>query len=302
MKPRTKSILTICFVVICQCIVRGQQTPLYPEYNYNPFIVNPAYTGMTQGAVLNLSHGRHIKNMEGAPLSSSLSVHAPLLEGKMGIGAAVVHDRVGVTTVTNATLAYSYKLFFESRNNRHYWEMYEQHLLSFGLTAGMKHLYENLLSLGVEGDPTFAGNVAETMPVIGAGFMYNNGGLFVGASMPNLLGNKLASGHELNISNPAYGYLGYRFFTDFYKQTMVTPSVLVKHERGAPMQVDLNLTAVFKNKFEIGAGYRSASALNAMVGFFPVEQLRIVYHYTMGLNRPVMGNHHGLVVSYAFGY
>lgn len=295
------TILCISFVVWNHAVM-AQQTPLFPEYNYNPFIINPAYAGMAAGSVASVSHNRYVKNMEGTPVTSSLSFHSPLSQDKMGIGAAIIRDKIGVISATSATLAYSYKLFFDLKRDRPYWEVYDQHVFSFGMTAGMQRLHENLLELGVGHDPEFAENLSETIPTIGAGFLYNKVGFYLGVSAPNLLGSKLAARNNLDLAVPVYGYTGYRFFTDLYKEIMVMPSALVKYEQGAPLQIDMNLAVNFRNKFEIGAGYRSGSSMNVLVGFYPVEQFRMVYHYNIGLKRPVLGNNHGIVLSYAFGY
>jgi len=302
MKNRKNYIVTIWAVLFSQGIAFSQQTPLFPAYNYNPFIINPAYAGMTPGSVVSLSHDRHTRKVEGTPTSSSLSFQSPLSNGRMGLGAAVIDDRIGVTSATTATVVYSYQLLFDLKPGRHVWGDYDKHVFSFGMTAGIQRLHENLLELGTADDPVFAENLSETIPVIGAGILYNKVGYYVGVSVPNLLGGKLASRHHVEVVVPVYAYLGYRFFADFYKEIMVTPNALVKYEKGAPLQVDVNLSANLRNRFEIGAGYRSSSSLNLLVGFYAVEQLRFVYHYTVGFRRPTLGNNHGIALSYAFGY
>src|SRR5690606_35665770 len=110
------------------------------------------------------------------------------------------------------------------------------------MTAGVRRLHENLSELGEQGDPKFAADLSETIPTIGAGFLYNKVGFYFGFSMPDLLGGKFASRHDLKLSTPIYGYVGYRFFTDLYKEIMVTPSTLIKYEAGAPVQIDMNLS------------------------------------------------------------
>lgn len=280
----------------------AQQTPLFAAYHYDPFLINPAYSGMAKGSVVSFSHNRYTRNIEGTPRSSAMSFHTPLARDKMGLGATIIDDRIGVTSATTATLAYSYKIYFDHQQNRPYWAVYDQNVFSFGMTAGVQRLHENLLDLGVEGDPEFANNLSETIPVIGAGILYNRVGFYLGVSVPNLLGDRFASRDDLDLSTPVYGYFGYRFFTDLYNENMITPSFLVKYEKGAPIQVDVNVTAAFKSKFELGAGYRSNASISFLVGLYPVEQLRLVYQYSVGLRSPILGNNHGVALSYAFGY
>src|SRR3546814_18317152 len=104
----------------------------------------------------------------------------------MGMGAVITDDRIGVTSHTSAVIAYSYKLFFSAGRSRSSWNNYD-HVFSFGVTAGVQRIRDNLLELGVEDDPEFAENITETIPVIGAGFLYNRDDFFIGASVPNLL-------------------------------------------------------------------------------------------------------------------
>lgn len=289
-------------VVWCQNRVLAQQTPLFSEYNYNPFLINPAYAGMAPGSVASVSHSRYTRNIEGTPKTSALSYHTPLAKGKMGWGAAILDDKVGVTSATSAVLAYSYKIFFDLAPSRPYWEVYDENVFSFAMTAGVRRLYEDLLELGVEDDPQFADNLSETNPVIGAGFLYNKVGFYLGISTPDLLRGKLGSRNQLDRSTSVYGYTGYRFFTDLYNEIMVTPSALVKYEEGAPMQIDLNLSVNFRDKLEFGTGYRTSSSVSMLVGLYPDKQLRFIYHYNVAFKRSVLGSSHGIALSYAFGY
>lgn len=295
-----RSIFTWCFVICGGYLALAQQTALFPEYNYNPFIINSAYAGMAPGPEATLSHYGYINNIAGSPKSYALSFHSPVSHGKMGLGAAFSRDKIGVTTNTNAFAAYSYKLFFDYKSDRPDWQIYDQHVLSFGLTAGVHQLSDNLLELGIADDPEFSENINATIPVIGVGFLYNCADFYVGISAPNILGDKLASRDDLNLSNPVYGYMGYRFFANRFDRIVIKPSVLLKYEDGAPMQVDVNLATSFSNKFEIGAGYRSRSSLNFLAGIYLFKHFRLIYHYNAGLKNSLLGNSHGIALSYSF--
>lgn len=301
MRFKKSHIIALSLLIWGPNITLGQRTPLFPEYDHNPLIVNPACAGMTSGSVSSLSHNRYTKNMEGSPQSSSLSHHSPLLDGKMGLGAIITDEKIGVTANTSAVVAYSYKIFFSANRRRSSWNNYD-HVLSFGITAGAQRIRDNLLELGAENDPEFADNITETIPVIGAGFLYNKDDFFIGASVPNLLGSEAASRKEIDLSTPVYGYTGYRFFAGRSETVFLKPSALLKYEKGAPIQVDINLAATLNEKVEIGAGYRSTSSLNFLAGIYPIEQLRVIYYYNLGLQNNVLGNNHGIIASFAFGY
>ncbi len=277
-----------------------QQAATYPEYNFNPFVINSAYAGTlatTEATIANTG----FSSFEGSPNNFSLSFHSPVNEGKVGLGAGLIRDEIGVTTNTNFFAAYSYKIFFDFEDNRPYWQLYQPGVLSFGIQVGLQKFQDNLLELGIANDPNFAENIDATVPTVGLGFLFNHSRFFAGVSAPNVIGNRLASRDDLNLSNPVFGYFGYRFFSNIFEEIMIKPNMLVRYENGAPLQADLNLSVSFKNKFEIGAGYRTTTSVNLLAGVYLVKNLRFVYHYNMAIQDSPLGNTHGLMLSFRFG-
>ncbi len=284
-------------------LVKAQQTVLFPEYNNNPFLINSAYAGMGLGSEITLSNYGYVNPIDGSPKTLALSFHTPMTDGKMGLGGVLLRDEIGVGSSTQAFLAYSYKIFFDYKRNRPYWQLYDANVLSFGITAGVQQFNQNLMALGIPGDPEFSSNVNATVPTVGLGFLYNCANFYVGVSAPNIVGDKLANRDDLNLSSPVYGYLGYRFYNNKFEEFMVSPSALLKYEEGAPMQLDLNVSVNFKNKFELGTGYRSSSSVNLMAGIYALKHLKFVYYHNIGFHNTALGNAHGFILSYLFkGY
>lgn len=279
----------------------AQQTATFSEYNYNPFIINPAYAGLLMTTEMTASNSGFISSIEGSPRNFSLSFSSPLRNKKVGLGAGFVRDEIGVTSNTNFFAAYSYKIFFDFDDNRPYWEVYQPSVLSFGINAGVQQFQDNLLELNIPNDPNFAENINATIPTIGVGFLFNHSRFYAGVSAPNVLGDQLASRDDLHLSSPIYGYFGYRFFINLFQEIMIKPSMLLKYEDGAPIQADINLAASFKNRFEIGAGYRTSSSLNVLAGVYFIQNLRFIYHYNIAIKDSPLGNTHGLMLSYQFG-
>src|SRR5690606_14149448 len=100
MRFRKSYIVIVWFMIWSQHVVLAQQTPLFPEYNYNPFVINPSNARIAPRTVLNMSQNPHDNHKEGNPISSSLSFHSPLSNGKMELGAAIIRDEIGVTSAT----------------------------------------------------------------------------------------------------------------------------------------------------------------------------------------------------------
>ncbi|MDO5969385.1 PorP/SprF family type IX secretion system membrane protein [Flavivirga aquimarina] len=291
----------LLFFILKTSICVGQQTPSFSEYNYNPFIINSAYAGLTQNTELSISNLGYFNQFEGSPKSFSFSGHGALNRGKMGAGVGIIRDEIGVTTSSHFFGAYSYKIFFDLKNNRPDWQHYTAGVLSFGITAGLQQYQDNLLELRIIDDHVFAENINATIPTLGLSFLFNYSTFYLGISTPNILGESLASQANLNLVNPYYGYFGYRFFNNRYREIMIKPNVLLKYEDGAPLQADINLAVSFKNKFEVGAGYRSRSSLNFLAGIYLFKNARFIYSYNVANNNAPLGNTHGFILSYQFG-
>lgn len=280
----------------------AQQTPTFSEYNYNPYLINPAYAGLTPNAEVTLNNSGVFNSFDGSPQSLALSFITSANEGKIGIGAGYIRDQIGVTTSTSTFATFSYKIFFDTRSNRPYWQNYTPNSLSFAVSGGLQQYQENLLDLGIMGDPNFAQNIDTNLPTVGVGILLNLSNIYVGFSSPNILGDRLARNREnINLEPVYYGYFGYRFYSNNFEELMIKPNILIKQEKGAPVQLDFNLSASFKNKFEIGTGYRTNSSINILAGIYLFNNLRLVYNYNTSFNDSPLGNTHGFVLSFQLG-
>lgn len=301
LKKEFNRLLLCALICVLKCnSLFGQQTASFPEYNFNPFIINPAYAGIfseTEATIANTGFG----SFEGAPKNLNLSFHSPLNDGQMGFGAGIVRDEIGVTSSTSAFVAYSYKIFFDFKGSRPDWSSYQSGFLSFGITAGMQQYKDNLLALNITDDVQFSQNIDATIPTVGAGLLFNHSRFYVGVSAPNLLGTSLASDDAIALEFPVYGYFGYRFFSDRFENFMLKPSLFIKHEKGAPLLADLNMSISYRNRFELGAGYRTNASFNVLAGIYLFKYLRLIYHYNIATNNSPIGNTHGLVLSLKFG-
>ncbi len=279
----------------------GQQTAVFAEYNYNPFIINSAYAGLLPTTEATLTNTGFLNSIEGSPQNFTLSFHTPLQEGKVGLGAGFIRDQIGVTTSTSAFAAYSYKIFFDFKDDRPYWQIYQPGTLSFGITAGIQQYQDNLLELGIMDDPNFSQNINATIPTIGVGFLFNHARFYAGVSTPNLLGDRLATDDNLELESPIYGYFGYRFYNNRFEDFMLKPSVLIKTEKGAPLEIDSNISISYRNRFELGAGYRSNASINVLAGIYLIKNFRLIYHFNFSVKDNPLGNSNGLMISYRFG-
>ena len=277
----------------------GQQTPVFSEYNYNPFIINSAHAGSLQSPEISLAHSGFFSKIDGSPKSSSFSFRTSLSNRNMGLGGGLIHDEIGVTTSTSAFAAYSYRIPLDL-DDEPYWKVQEPTGISFGLTFGLQKYQENLVGLGLGTDPLLAENINATLPIVGAGIVLNYAKFYIGFSTPNLLGDRFASEDNLDLRSPYYAYTGYRFYFSRFENVLLKPNVLLKYEKGAPIQADLNVSFTINSKFEFGLGYRTNASLNLLVGTYLFDSLRLVYSYNVAGKELTIGNAHGLSLNFRF--
>lgn len=282
-------------------LIFAQQTPVFANYNYNTVVINPAHAGYYKDIDVTLINTGFFNSVDGSPKSLGLTVNAPLSSKHMGLAGGISTDQIGVTTATSFFAAYSYKIFFDSEYGQGKWWAYDPNIISFGISAGGTNYNEDLLSLGIENDPEFQRNVNAFVPNIGVGLLYNRDRIYWGISAPNILGNSLSSERNINLKNPLYSYLGYRFFTTRFEEVLINPSALVKYVEGAPLQVDLNLMVNYLNKVEFGAGYRTSETINLIAGFHLGTNFKVLYNYAYALKEYNNINTHGIILNYRFG-
>ncbi|MEL7006326.1 MAG: PorP/SprF family type IX secretion system membrane protein, partial [Bacteroidota bacterium] len=281
---------------------------------YNTILINPAHAGFYSGTEFTLSNRSTLNQIDGGITNIGLTFNTPLNSQNVGLGGGILRDEIGVTSTTTVFGSYAYKIHFKEglnpysrfKNKRFYddngkhgniWD-YRPSMLSFGLTTGVSFINEDLLSLDIQNDPNFQANTNVTVPMFGFGMLYSRRHIYLGISAPNLLGDRLATEDNINLNAPYYGYFGYRFYADREQTLLLKPNGLLKYERGAAPQIDLNIALNYKNTIEIGVGYRTVSSFNFLVGFYGNKNWRIFYSYQQILDNAAINNTHGLLLSY----
>jgi len=275
------------------CDVSAQQDPQYTQYMYNQSIINPAYAGSKENLSLGLLYRNQWTGLDGAPETFTFSAHSPVSE-KIGLGLSAIKDDLGPVSETNVFGDFSYTLQLGGDNK-----------LAFGLKAGVSFFDVGLFSeigngfVPDPGDPAFASDVTNTFLNIGAGIFYYTDNYYIGLSVPNFINSVHLDENDLMFGSETNHYFvtaGYVFqATDNIK---LKPSTLVKSSFDAPVSFDLNVNALFYEKFEIGVSYRLEDSFSGLVGFQITPDLRIGYAYdnvTSALNIAGSSSHEVII-------
>src|SRR5882757_11446796 len=98
--------VTVLTMVLAYMQGAAQQQPHYTQYVLNQYILNPALTGIENYTDIKLSHRHQWVGLDGAPVTTYLTVHTPL--GKKDYR----------TTATSASVP------GENPRGKNYWEDY----------------------------------------------------------------------------------------------------------------------------------------------------------------------------------
>ncbi|KOY85449.1 hypothetical protein AD998_04145 [bacterium 336/3] len=282
--------IVLGFLMLSSLIASAQQDAMFSQYMFNPIAVNPAYVGSNEALTFTGLFRSQWVGIKGAPNTGTFSIDAPFRGEKMGVGLNLVADRIGIISTIGAFGSYAYRI-----------KTSEKGRLALGLQVGFSQYTADLqgVNLGDPNDPAFSNNINHLQPNVGVGTWYNTDRLFVGVSIPHLINNSLTDEYQfLNDTNGARQYrhyfitAGYAF--DLKEDLVLKPSVLFKGVGGAPLQVDLNATLWYLDRFGVGASWRSFSSANILVGYKINEQLSAGYAYdfsTTDLQKYNSGSH-----------
>ncbi len=263
-------------LLLSSLTLQAQQSPMFTHYMYNTLVVNPAYAGSRDALTVTALGRTQWVNFTGAPTTESFTIHAPLNHQPVGVGLAVLNDKIGPVNNTSiiADLAFKVKLNGNSK-------------LAIGMSIGVNLLqaHLNTLQLDQQADPSFQYNVKNRVtPNYGLGIYYARERFYAGVSCPNLIENNFFS------SNPSVGTTlvakdqRHYFFIagavmNISENLAFKPTTLIKATAGAPLQMDLTAAFILRKRVTIGAMFRNNDALGVLLGLDVLSNLHIGYSY-----------------------
>ncbi len=252
----------------------AQQLPHFSQYVLNSYVMNPAIGGKNnyfEGISANRYQWGGITD---APRTYMLSVNGPLKFDHMGIGGQLFTDIVGPTRRTGFYMSYAYHA-----------PITEKIKLSFGLSAGILQFMVDgqKINLHDAGDLIIMNALQSVLtPDFNAGFYLYSNRFWVGMSCMQIQENKLKffdymSNTTSLMKRHYYGMLGYRqpIGDDF----VLEPSALIKYAAPVPIQFDLGMRMIYKEKFWLGGSYRNRDAIAIYTGYIFRENLELGYSY-----------------------
>jgi type IX secretion system PorP/SprF family membrane protein len=310
----------LIFILISQ-FGFAQQKPQYTQYVMNNFILNPAIAGIENYVDLKAGYRAQWQGLDGAPVTSYISIHAPIgknflygtstsvpqgggnnpnnrsyLQNYMasephhGVGFTAVSDKAGPISRTDVNLNYAYHIGITEQLN-----------VSVGLAAGISKIYLDRSGLVLENPSDQGignGNFDNFKPDMSAGIWLYGPRFFAGASAQQLLRSPIGFSDD-PVAYDQGRKVPHIFATAGYKVYLgddfaAIPSALLKIVEPVPASVDVNLKLAYKDRFWLGGSYRKDDAFAGMAGFNVGSFMNIGYSYdltTSGLNTVSNGSH-----------
>ncbi|MCZ4244649.1 PorP/SprF family type IX secretion system membrane protein [Pedobacter punctiformis] len=293
-----KRIFFVLIMITSSIKLLAQQDAQFGQYVFNGMYINPGYTGYKEELYLQAFARAQWTGVRGAPQTLSISADEAINNECLGIGLMVTKDRIGAQSSLDASANFAYRIKLDRT---------ETNILAFGLGVGVVQasLNGNMLDPIEQGDNRIpAGYVSQIMPDIRAGIHYSNEKFFIGFSADNLLSKKLSVFKDyeaLNVKVQPHFYLSAGMAFPLNEDFVFKPTFLIKDDLHGPTSLDLNAFLLVKERFWIGAVYRTSVKIypkqnlqsnltsKAAVGFiselFVRSNLRLGYGYDYSLNK-----------------
>jgi type IX secretion system PorP/SprF family membrane protein len=272
----------------------AQQLPLYSQYMFNGYLLNPAIAGADGYTTVSLSAREQWLGMPDAPSTYTLSGQTRILKnslifrnrqvrsrhsrrvasGRVGLGGYVFNDRTGIIDRTGMQLTYAYHIPMDGAQ------------LSFGVSANMLQMrikHSDIL-LNQESDRLVDGSkMSLFIPDANFGVFLTSSTYYMGFSAAQLMNASIQFGEDAgrNFKMERHYFITAGYTIDIDGDYHIDPSVLIKGSEAKAMQVDLNAKFFYRNDYFGGLSYRTGAQGGSLVfmGGVSVDKFNFGYAY-----------------------
>jgi type IX secretion system PorP/SprF family membrane protein len=276
-----KRLIYILIFIIAGNLAFSQQLPIYSQYLYNKFLINPAVAGSDGFTSFSLTAREQWVGYSGAPRTFSFSgqtrmlkrsyiikhtsskrqIFRPKSDGKVGLGGYIFSDRNGLIQRTGFQFSYSYHMWLQNETQ-----------LSMGLAFTGYHykIDETQINFEDPTEPWLNNDLRRGMFVPDAtfGVYLLNSKYNFGFSADQLFQSSLKIGDYAykNFRLDRHYYLFGSYTLELSSLMDLEPSFLVMMSEQFKPMADIGFTYIYNNGFWGGLSYRTSGALIANVG------------------------------------
>lgn len=310
-----KIVTLIAGLVIAVGILKAQQSPVYSQYMFNKFLVNPASAGAEGMTTFNITSREQWLGVKDAPVTNSVSAQTRLdgksfinhlkfirnrfnmanRKGNVGIGVNLYNDTRGLLSQTG--LAFTYATHFQLDDKQ----------LSFGLTSSFTEFGVNKskLVLDEENDNLIDNNkLNKFSPDFNFGAYLTAEEWYAGFSANNLLQSSISFS---NYYSDKFKYVrqynvmgGYRFGLD--RDYAIEPSFMFKTTEKLNSQLDVAARLYYNDMYWGGIGFRTGGSMSFTFGMkYDRFYFGYAYDYSFNKLQSASVGSHEVMVTYKIG-
>lgn len=297
----------ILFILAASLRLSGQQLPIYSQYLFNKFLINPAVAGSDGYTSFNLTAREQWVGYSGAPRTFSFStqgrilkkgytlrtrnnrkVYRPGTDGRVGLGGYIFSDRNGLIQRTGFQASYAYHMWIQNST---------QLSLGLALTGYNYRINDRMMNFHDPSDPWINNDLRRGMFVPDASFGIHllNSKYCFGFSASQLFeaSTKIANNaySDFRMNRHYYFFGSYDFMPG--ASSIIQPSFMFMMSEQFLPQADIGVNYIFRQDIWGGLAYRTSGALIATLGM-RYENIFIGYAFDFTMNeiqRVTYGTH-----------
>jgi type IX secretion system PorP/SprF family membrane protein len=295
----------------------GQQLPLYSQYLFNRFLINPAVAGSDGYTSINLTAREQWVGYSGAPRTFSVSlqsrmlkkrlsvkrtnsnrtVYRPKTDGKVGLGGYIFSDRNGLIQRTGFQVSYAYHMWLQRGTQ-----------LSLGISLNGYHykIDEKQINFGDPNEPWLNNDLRRGIfvPDVTFGAYLLNSDFSLGFSADQLLEAAVKIGspgyEKFQMKRHYYLFGSYDFNSG--SNITIQPSFLLMMSEQLKPQADIGVTYISHQDYWAGLAYRTSGAVIANAGV-KIQNIFIGYavDFTLQEIQRITYGTHEITLAFKFG-
>ncbi len=247
-----RNILRVAFFIVFPLTTNwAQQLPLFTQYVFDPYMINPSMVAHYNKPEINLLYRRQWTGIEDGPKTLQFDAQLPI-NTKMAVGINLYNDKTVLLSATSALLTFGYKV-----------PLAKDHTLGFGLSGGIFSNHFNLdeVPLIDSGDPALLNTASNNIAVNGQfGANYSFKDFTLGWSLVNLFERNTLSAEKFQ--EVKFSQMKNQIIFAAYRLTLVPatwflqPNIAYRLSQDGVNYYEASAIISYKNLIDVGGGYR----------------------------------------------
>ncbi len=269
-----QKLIQLCLCIFMQCTVAAQNLPGFRQFYFNPFLFNPAFTGLEGFTEFSLTHRQQWLDVTDAPKSSGFGAQFPT-QSRVSLGFNLLTQESVALRSTSAKAVFSYRIPISSYQ-----------MFSFGISAGAGYNSLDLDGIDYSNDPAILGAIDNRVYADGSfGALYSLHGLKIGFALPRLFGQPYMSPQSLGGNN--FSQLRNQLYSISYKlnvfqgKVALEPYFIYRLNRDLQHSWESYFLVFFEEKFWTGVFYHPTQGIAFLLGMLIKDRFRFGYSYEM---------------------